>query len=430
MMNLFDLDSPINKARMMGLSIPGLAQRFAAASAQANSLPSAPAPGGPVKGPGLLDNFFPAPGGMVEAGLLTEEDLKNAQTQGLFGLGASLLADSGPKTADQAIRPMQSVGRAVQNAQGAHQGALQSSMGLRAGAMDFEGKKMALATAKSLAEGRKAVVAKYPMPQGGAPNAMVSWIDTVLPHFIELNDEETVRSLTEIRKSIGGQQSKEPGDWVTVPGPDGKPMRRHVTASEAGTGIREYEKPNVSQAQPRLVPVINPSTGKPELAEYDPQTRKFRYTGQKPTSTGAGSEAERKAQAIYELSAPHVGLLDQADAPNRIEQLAASGKLNEFLNENRQLFDISGRQLADAYLRLTTGAAYNKEELEQAIILMTPRPGDTPKTIQLKRANRQRLVNALKAAAGRAYSEVDMNVGVELGDGGPSLDNLWDGAGE
>lgn len=361
---------------------------------------------------GLLDGFarrlMPSPAG----GLLSEEDIHNARRQGLLGLGASLLSNSG-----QSGNTLANIGSALQAGQGTYQGAVDQTMNrqgaqqqmqlgqqkLQLGQHELSAAQAAQQQAAQLAATRKAIIDEHPIPQdvGG----MVPWIETVLPKFMAAGDEEYAQRLTAILATRGSQGVKEQGTYVTTPGPNGQPMRKWVSQEEARQGVPEYQAPRQSMASSRPITLINPDTGKAEVALYDPQTENFRFTGQTPSSIGAGSEAERKNQAIYELSAPHVAMLDAADSPNRIEQLALNGKLNEFLTQNRQLWDVSGRQIADAYLRLTTGAAYNKEELEQAVILMTPRPGDTPAVIQLKRENRQRLVRALRAAAGRSFQE-------------------------
>lgn len=201
-----------------------------------------------VKGPGFMErasNFLmPAPEGMQEAGLLTADDIKNAQRQGFLGLGASLLADSGPRLAKDYVSTGQALGRGIQAMQGGYKGAVDSSMQMRAGAEQFQAQQAERVRKQQLPAIRKAIIEKYPMPKVGDPQAMKQWIETVLPHFIEANDDETRTSLSEIYKSIGGNQQKEPGQFMEIPGPDGKPRTVYVKASDVPSGgLPTYEKP-------------------------------------------------------------------------------------------------------------------------------------------------------------------------------------------
>ncbi len=395
-----------------------------------------PAPGGLIKGPGLLEQMqsrmMPSP---QSGGLLSEDDIKNARSQGLLGLGASLLANSGPRTAGERVGLMQSVGQGIQGGQQAYQGALQGAAGQKMqeqqyqagqqqyqtgqiqqqlGGAELADRARALQQAQQLSGGRKAIVERFPMPRemGG----MKEWIEQTYPHFAAINDEESMSRMSEMYKSQGNTAARAPqeidlGNRVIIRDPTtGQVMSEYSKGAAPGQGGRR---------DPRPITLINPESGKAEVALFSPESGDFEFTGQTPATIGAGSEAERKNQAIYELSAPHVALLDEADAPSRIQQLARNGKLNEVLSSEQQRYDVSGRQLADGYLRLTTGAAYNKEELEQATIMMTPRPGDTPETIALKRGNRARLVRALRAAAGRSFQEsIDVPMpGVQRGGG-------------
>jgi hypothetical protein len=204
------------------------------------------------KRPGILERIqnamMPAP---QSGGLLSEADIKSARTQGLLGLGAGLLANSGPKTAAERVGLMQSVGQGIQGAQGAYQGALQGAMGQRMaeqqhalGGAELAQRTMALQQAGQQAQIRKSIMDKHGQPPAGDANAMASWIDQVTPDLIRHGLTEDLGRLSEVRKSIGAQGQKEPGTWITVPGPDGKPMARYITASQAGPqGVQEYEKP-------------------------------------------------------------------------------------------------------------------------------------------------------------------------------------------
>ena len=61
----------------------------------------------------------------------------------------------------------------------------------------------------------------------------------------------------------------------------------------------------------------------------------------------------------------------------------------------------------DGYLRLTTGAAFSANEMNNSHTMLIPMPGDKPGTIAPKRKTRQGLVHALQRAAGRAFQPVE-----------------------
>jgi hypothetical protein len=200
-----------------------------------------------VKGQSIWDKvqagLMPMPQG--SEGLLSDADMKTARNQGLLSMGASLLSDTGPKTAENYISPMASIGKAIQAGQGAGMQALgnkSAAMQLQQAKLGIEDSQMKLEKAKKLDPIRQSIIKSHPMPK--TANKMKEWIDQTLPLFIEAGDDETVAKLTNIYSTMGHNQEKEPGDWVTVPGPDGKPMRRYVTKGEAGqAGIPEYERP-------------------------------------------------------------------------------------------------------------------------------------------------------------------------------------------
>lgn len=153
---------------------------------------------------------------------------------------------------------------------------------------------------------------------------------------------------------------------------------------------------------PREV-VIN---GETVLASFDPATgRMVPVQGASPVPRAAsgGSEAERKAAAFAGFIPEAVDYVDSiASAPGRVEQALSDKGLREFTDAEQQQLQLSGSALAEAWLRMTTGAAYNEREFQNAYNLFVPRPGDRQETLEMKKRNRRRLVDMLKTSAGRA----------------------------
>jgi hypothetical protein len=223
MMNLLGIrqgewGSPINKQKMLQDAILSklMPQSPASINPQMGPINTAK-----VKGPSIWDkvgNNLAGLSGDAE-GLLSDDDMKSARTQGLLSMGASLLADSGPKLASEYVSPMASIGKAIQAGQGAGQQAMGNKMNvmqMQSAKAGLEGQQLELEQAKKLDASRKAVVAKYPMPPQSDPMAMAKWIDQVLPHFIEMSDEETVARLSEIRKSLQSNVAKKSPQEIRV----------------------------------------------------------------------------------------------------------------------------------------------------------------------------------------------------------------------
>jgi hypothetical protein len=182
-----------------------------------------PMPGGKVKGPSFWEKIqaglMPVPAGME--GLLSPEETKAGRMQGLLSMGASLLSNSGPKTADKYVGFGPALGQALQAGQGAMQAPLENKMNvmqLQAAKAGLEGKQLELARAKKISDARQAIIAKYPPPTN-EPGAMAAWSEKVLPHFIEIGDSDTVGQLTDLRKSLTPKdryQQTQVGDAATT----------------------------------------------------------------------------------------------------------------------------------------------------------------------------------------------------------------------
>jgi hypothetical protein len=199
----------------------------------------------------LQDGLMPRP----SSGLLDEDDIKNARMQGLLGLGASLLADSGPTTAKDRVGLMQSIGRGIQGGQQAYQGAVGSALDQRMGSKMFEQQQQkhaldAAASVQQLQAGqaqqqlqaqRQALFTQNPPPAD--PAGYLDWARMMHGKAAGLGDLDLAEQFKTIIATQGGAQAKAQGTYVTVPGPDGKPMRRWVSQEEAAAGVPEYEKP-------------------------------------------------------------------------------------------------------------------------------------------------------------------------------------------
>lgn len=367
---------------------------------------------------GLLERIssrlFPAQAGLE--GLLTEEDYQNAQRQGMLSLGAGLLAQSGPST--MPIGFGQAVGRALQGAQEGYQGSLDSLANRRAAGQEFRRGAAGDARRADLEAARARIIAENPMPPESDPNRMVTWIDKVFPAFVRSGDDEMISRLTQIRSSIGSSLSRNsvPQKIEEVVGPDGKPAFGYITPEGVKIipGAGPVQKQG-SLARPRMVTLVNPQTGKPEIALMDPNTGDFNFTGQVPGGRAEMvTEGERKGAVLLQMALVPARMLDEATAPSRVEQLAGRGGLNEFLSSRREIINQWGFLVADSYVRLTSGANAPEPEVQRAFRAITPAPGDSPELLAEKRRTRARFVKALRVAAGRAGQQIEDEAETEV----------------
>lgn len=139
-----------------------------------------------------------------------------------------------------------------------------------------------------------------------------------------------------------------------------------------------------------------------KYARWDPRTNEFTPTEKEPPQQVL-SEARQKANFFAQF-------LDRQDrafemfgqnAPGRFEQTAQDFGVRELTSEQMQILDAASRMYAEAWLRITSGAAIRPEEIDGAKAIFVPRPGDKPATLRWKFQNRQDLKNALKSAAGK-----------------------------
>lgn len=160
-----------------------------------------------------------------------------------------------------------------------------------------------------------------------------------------------------------------------VLGPDGLPRYEWMMLDEEGnpenvaSGRDPYQRPT------------------------EAMTRAYPFQNLLNDRMGANGEVLRQGS----LSA-----LDTMGAPNRAEYWMGMRGWNELLPEDKEALFVHGTTVAEAWLRMTTGAAYTATELENAYRMFIPRPGDSAGTLATKMRNRRALQEAVNdIASGR-----------------------------
>lgn len=333
----------------------------------------------------FLDFIF-GPSSPEIRGVLDPEQQRDARRRSLFDAGISMLDASESRgfggTLAAGLRGgRESYGSAIANQMSGDQYAQQ----------------------QQLANRRNEISNRYRMQPGEAPEATDNRLRLMMAEYLQIGDTESAGKISEYLKSRGGADAKQPGTWVTIPGPDGKPMRRYVTAEEAGqTGIPEYVAPR-QPSSANIRPVSLQTPNGPRVYLFDPNTGRFTDTGRAPaTNREQPTDAERKAELLRQTMEFAMPQLDSADAPSRIEKLARDRSLNEVLKAEEQKNMIAGLAVAEAWLRLTSGAAITEGEIRENARMVVPLPGDSPETIAYKRQLRAVRLRALQGFARRA----------------------------
>ena len=218
------------------------------------------------------------------------------------------------------------------------------------------------------------------MPKGTTPETKAN-ADGILQSLIEQDRAEGKPDTPQRRVELQKQAirlAKQAGD--TTPNNGGSPSLMAVTEIDQETG----------EEVTRLVPKV--------AGEISRKPAKEPTQGQ---YTAAGYAARVK-QAEDILVGLETNIAGMGELSFRAQQAAPSAKLQ---SGEYQSYDQAARNFINAVLRRESGAAISPAEFANARRQYLPVPGDTPQTLQQKRANRQTVLQNLQREAGRAYQE-------------------------
>lgn len=131
------------------------------------------------------------------------------------------------------------------------------------------------------------------------------------------------------------------------------------------------------------------------------KTDKSKPTDNQITAAGFARRLEQSEKAFDKLI--NRGF-DRTKSTERFGDYAPG----EAKGADRILMDQAERNFINAVLRRESGAAISPAEFKNAEAQYFPRPGDTPETVEQKRANRLQALEMLKIASGPAYEMVPL----------------------
>jgi hypothetical protein len=250
----------------------------------------------------------------------------------------------------------------------------------------------------------KALLPTLPTPEKPmvvAPGASVFQSGSTTPMFTAPTKPETPR-LADKFVPVGKLVfDRETGQFITPPAAAIAATQERGTAAPAGgklppllnltpEQIQELAKREGMVAEAKRKPAA-PADVKPSVTEQQASTATRRLLQRAQEINTAISRSPRaEAPTMTEAAMENVPLLSRAT--------------NLVRSEDRQAVSSAQDDVLDALLYLATGAAYNKEQLQQQKSAYIPSWSDKPGTREIKRQRLVQMIDNAKVRAGRAWT--------------------------
>lgn len=366
-----------------------------------------PAPAARPGGPGFLTRLGSGLG-QVFAGpddpTLTTQQNAAARKQALMYAGLTTIAAGG-----QGMRGLQAV------ATGALQG------------------QAAGASARTLQTKRDLQARIMQELQGSPDGPNLPMLRRMFVEAVARGDTDATSALSEIIKTMEAAANREGPRLMSVPGADGATLLVNPSTGETVRTIQgdpDYVDKDLGdrivtyvRGHPERIiaiqrkgaapgsdqttlsapqPYTDPTTGKTTLMAWDGRNRRLvPVGGALPPAPAVQGEDARKAAGFLSMLPEPLSFIDNfAGTPGRLQEAATQRGLREFTGADQQQLNLAGNMMAEAWLRMTTGAAYTEGELRNAQGMFIPQPGDRRETLAMKARNRRGLISMLRARAG------------------------------
>ena len=365
----------------------------------------APVPTTPVRPKrSLMDVLLPGGEG------LSRDDRKSGQLSGAIAGGLALLAAAGPHSARE-IQP--NLGQGLL-------GAL--TAGREASRTNFE----ALYSQQDAEALQRSAVENAAMFRGLGigPNDTDDSIRAKLQQgfmfAMQSGNAKAATSISEVLKSMGAKSGGQRGKtWTAVDMGGG---RTDLVDDITGETIRSMQGKATTGAgglppKPELYEVSDGKGGSRRIMGYwdAANQRVVEVPGLRPPPEKVRTEAQGKAKAFIPSVRDDVSLITDVLTRSGVTDkfLASVGgqsTLAQFLRADSpeaQLLAGASGTLAEAWLRMTTGAAYNAEEYQNAMARYSIYPTDSAEMVKWKLGNMQSLQDMLHVISGDPNLELD-----------------------
>jgi hypothetical protein len=182
---------------------------------------------------------------------------------------------------------------------------------------------------------------------------------------------------------------------VQIAGPGGPTWVRQSDAVGQPAPVHVQPEPLVQIAGPDGAPMYAPRSQ--AVGKKLPRERSL-IKGQERTALAFYNRAKDAEDTIGPLE----GKIASMPLPSQFQLRFAP---NVMQSSDQQVYRQSQRAFTEARLRKESGAAIPTAEYENDSRTYFAQPGDTPETIERKRAARQMVLNGLKFSSGQAYEE-------------------------
>lgn len=237
---------------------------------------------------------------------------------------------------------------------------------------------------------RERVAKKYPEPKGEKPAERIIRLTNMAVEYAQGGDHETAQKMVATANALRLAGGGKPFSYIQ--NADG------IFKINNATGEMEKVRPNEIQ-QARL-----------ELYGLSQLTARERLDLARELSKKP-SEGERDTRLLFDIANSVQPKINAAKAPSRWAWAAREIRkgvfkmvpiVGEVLTPAERQFYAAANSFMDAYVRETSGAATNADELTRAWQTYIPAPGDDPGTLAYKRRLREVFLEAMNRKALRA----------------------------
>lgn len=177
------------------------------------------------------------------------------------------------------------------------------------------------------------------------------------------------------------------------------PGRGKVIDLDAGTATDLGFDPVTKPETPRNIDPLSPEGIKAATERAGAVARATANVKPTEPKPHAPAEFEKKAAFMIEGAEGAVKTLENYEATPRSWVNKIPGAGNYGMTPEDQVAQQAAETLHDAYLRLTTGATINKDELARAAKQYIAQPGDAPQVLAAKKERREQIIRAIRGAA-------------------------------
>lgn len=355
----------------------------------------------PPRRKSLLERLFPNP--YAGQGDLTDEEMKTAQQQGLLYTGLGLLSAAGPRPVGEGP----TFGGALLGGLMAGQQAANSSY--ETGSLAAQQR-----AAQQEEAARKALWQQLDITGKETPAELYGKLQRGFVLAAQSGQEKLAGYIAEMAKSLGANlqgSAAKPTlnagyDPIRVIGPDGQLLNTIP-------GIAKPAEPNAGAESGAPTPVtrLDAATQQPVEVYWDKYARKWKHLD----GTVADvlpmerrlTEAQLKARAFISSVDSDIGVIDElfkshvtvTDKGLALTGQGLTGQVLRAKSPQAQMLVNTASTLAEAWLRMTTGAAYTQLEWDNARNRFLIMPTDSKATVEWKQKNMRLLQNMLRAVS-------------------------------